>query len=62
MRDTGRYWEVPRDAYSKLDQAAVVISRSQHKKEASEFLGYLNTPEARRILQRYGFSLPEEKH
>jgi molybdate transport system substrate-binding protein len=62
MRDTGRYWEVPRDAYPELDQAAVVISRSQHKKEAFAFLGYLKRPEAQAILQRYGFSMLEGKH
>ena len=61
MKDMGRYWEVPSNAYPELDQAAVVISRSQHKKEATAFLRYLKTPEAQAILRRYGFTVPEEK-
>jgi len=61
MKDRGRYWEVPNDAYPELDQGAVVISRSQHKKEAAAFLSCLKTPEAQAILRRYGFSTPEGK-
>jgi len=62
MRGSGRYWEVPSDAYPELDQAAVLISRSQHKGEAAAFLGYMKMPEAQAILRGYGFWLPEEKH
>jgi|SRR5581483_11409082 len=58
MKDKGRYWEVPGDAYPELDQAAVIISHSQHKKEASAFLEYLKTADARAVLRRYGFSVP----
>ena len=62
MKGTGRYWEVPTDAYPHLDQAAVILSRSQHKKDAGEFLAYLKTPEAQQILRRYGFSVPGDKY
>jgi molybdate transport system substrate-binding protein len=61
MKNEGRYWELPSKAYPELDQAAVIISRSQRKKEAAAFLEFLHSPEAQAILQQFGFSLPGEK-
>jgi molybdate transport system substrate-binding protein len=58
IRGKGRYWEVPGQDYPALAQGAVVLSHSQHKKEAAQFLEYLKTKEAKEILQSYGFSLP----
>ena len=62
MKGKGRYWVVPPDYYPELNQAVVVLSRSSHKNEAVKFLDYLRTPQARSVLQRDGFSLPEGKH
>ena len=62
MKGKGRYWIVPPDYYPELNQAVVVLSRSSHKNEAVKFLDYLRTPQARSVLQRDGFSLPEGKH
>jgi molybdate transport system substrate-binding protein len=59
MQGNGKYWEVPADAYPALDQGVVVISQSQHKKEAGEFVAYIKTKEAATVLRRYGFTLPE---
>jgi molybdate transport system substrate-binding protein len=61
MRGKGRYWEVPTDAYPQLDQAAVILSRSQLKQEAAAFLHYLKSPSAQAVLRRNGFSLTEEE-
>jgi molybdate transport system substrate-binding protein len=61
LRDKGRYWAVPLDAYPTLNQAAVVISRSKAQAAARKFLEFLRTPEATSLLARYGFSLPVEK-
>jgi molybdate transport system substrate-binding protein len=58
MKDKGKYWTIPLDAYPALNQAAVVLSRSQHKVAARKFLDFLRTPEATSLLQRCGFSLP----
>ena len=60
MIGKGRYWEVPEDFYSPLMQGVVVVSRSQHKKEALAFLDYIRTKEAKQTLQSYGFSLPQQ--
>jgi len=62
LKDRGRYWKVPLDAYPTLNQAAVVLSRSRQKDAARKFLDFLRTPEATSLLTSCGFSLPEEKH
>src|ERR1700688_3078593 len=62
MKDKGRYWTVPLDAYPTLQQAAVVISRSKQQDAARKFLEFLRTPEATSLLTSYGFNLPAEKH
>jgi len=62
MKDKGRYWTVPLDAYPTLNQAAVVISKSKQPDAARKFLEFLRSPEAGSLLNTYGFSLPAEKH
>jgi molybdate transport system substrate-binding protein len=60
MQGKGKYWEVPQDDYPPLAQGVVVVSRSQRKKQAQEFLDYLKTKEATDTLRSYGFSLPQQ--
>jgi molybdate transport system substrate-binding protein len=61
MKDKGRYWEIPDDAYPTLEQAVLILSRSKKKSEAAAFLEYLKSGEATTVLRRYGFTLPQEK-
>ena len=58
MRGKGKYWEVPLDAYPPLAQGVIVLSDSQHKKQAAEFLEYIKTKEVAELLRNYGFTLP----
>ena len=62
MKDKGRYWTVPLDAYPTLNQAVVVISRSKQQDAAHKFLEFLRSPEVASLLTGYGFSLSAEKH
>jgi len=62
LKNRGRYWEVPLDAYPTLNQAAVVLTRSKQQDEARKFLEFLRSPEATSLLTSYGFSLPAENH
>jgi ABC-type molybdate transport system substrate-binding protein len=59
MRGKGKYWQVPADFYPPLAQGVVVLSHAQHKKEAKDFLEYFKTKEAKDLLQKYGFTLPQ---
>ncbi len=60
MKNKGRYWGIPLDAYPTLNQAAVVLSKSKQPEAARQFLDFLRTPEAAALLTGYGFSLPAE--
>jgi molybdate transport system substrate-binding protein len=62
LKDKGRYWTVPLDAYPTLNQGAVVLSKSKQQDAARNFLDFLRSPEATSLLTNYGFSLPAEKH
>ncbi len=61
MSSKGKYWEVPAEFYPPLAQGVVVLSHSQHKKEAAQFLEYVKTKEAAELLRKFGFTLPPEK-
>jgi len=58
LKDKGRYWTLPLDAYPTLNQAAVVLSRSKQREVARRFLEFLRSPEATSLLDSYGFSVP----
>ncbi len=51
----GKYWQVPDDAYPAIEQGAVLVSSSRHRAAAEAFLAYLKTPEAKKLLEKYGF-------
>jgi molybdate transport system substrate-binding protein len=61
MQGKGKYWLVPAEAYPPLDQGVVLISNSPHRQDAAAFLGYVKSAEVAAMLQRYGFSLPDQK-
>jgi len=52
----GKYWEVPAENYPPLDQGAVILTRSQHKREALDFLRYLASSQALELLRKFGFA------
>lgn len=56
MQGKGKHWEVPAEDYPPLDQGAVVLTHSQHKKEAADFLRYLQSEEVAGVLRKFGFT------
>ena len=60
MQGKGKYWEVPPDFYPPLAQGVVVLTHSQHKREAADFLEYIKTKEVAESLRKYGFTLPQK--
>jgi len=58
-RAHGRYWEIPLDAYPKLEQAGVILSHAANPAAARAFCEYLRSDAARVSLREYGFYLPE---
>jgi len=59
MKDAGRYWELPSEAYPELQQVAGIVAGSKHKAAAQAFLNYVTSAEGRGILQQYGFRTPQ---
>jgi len=62
MRSAGRYWEVPLDAYPRLDQAMAILKRARnagHIEAARAFHAWFRNEKSRAILKKYGFSLPK---
>jgi len=57
----GRYWEIPLNAYPPIEQGGVVTLRARHARLSTAFAEYMQTSEARTILKRYGFSLPDKE-
>ena len=59
MKDAGKYWEVPQDAYPEIRQGVGVVSSSKNKKAAQAFLDYISSPEGTAVLEQYGFRVPK---
>ncbi len=54
------YEQIPRSLHQLIRQDAGMIVRSEMKEQAREFLDFLSTETAETILQRHGYSLPNE--
>jgi molybdate transport system substrate-binding protein len=52
----GHYWEVPRDAYPRIQQGGAILRWTRNPEAARAFRAFLLAPEGRAILKRYGFS------
>ncbi|MDR5683631.1 MAG: molybdate ABC transporter substrate-binding protein [Armatimonadota bacterium] len=56
----GRYWLVPASLHDPIRQAAGVVTRSRRQVQARAFLSFVNGPQGRPVMRRYGFVLPGE--
>jgi len=52
----GHYWEIPRDAYPRIQQGGAILKWTKNPEAAHAFRAFLLAPEGRAILKRYGFS------
>jgi len=57
MRDKGRYWEIPLDAYSRMEQGGIILKDSR---AARDLRAFLLSDGGRRILKQYGFFVSGE--
>jgi molybdate transport system substrate-binding protein len=60
MKDAGRYWEIPVDAYPKLEQGGIILSWTKEPIAARVFRDFVLGQHGREVLKRYGFFLPEK--
>jgi molybdate transport system substrate-binding protein len=59
LKASGTYVEIPVAWYPPIEQAAVVVASSRQKPLAREFIDYLKKPGSVRLLQSYGFAVPQ---
>jgi molybdate transport system substrate-binding protein len=57
VRARGRYWEVPLDAYPRIEQGGIILRDSP---AARDFRAFLLSAGGRHILRKYGFFVPGE--
>jgi molybdate transport system substrate-binding protein len=54
----GRYFEVPLDAYPRMEQGGIILNRAQHSEAARAFRDFVLGDEGHATLKRYGFFIP----
>ena len=60
LQREGTYWEVPLQAYPRLDQGGVIMRTARDPQAALALRDYILSGRGRATLKRYGFSLPGE--
>ena len=58
MASKGKYLLIDEKSYSKLEQAYVVMKKSAANKDVLKFTQFIESAAAKKILTKYGFSLP----
>ena len=57
LKDNGRYFEIPSVDYPPIQQACVILSSSQHKETARQFLSFIKSAGAADTMKGYGFDV-----
>lgn len=55
---SGSAWQVPENLYSPLLQGAVLLKKGEGNPAAPALLAFLKSPEAKAIISKYGYGLP----
>jgi molybdate transport system substrate-binding protein len=56
----GRYWEIPLNAYPRMDQGGVILQRVKDKHAAEQLRSFILGTQGRAVFKQFGFYLPEE--
>jgi molybdate transport system substrate-binding protein len=54
----GTRWEVPPNLYSPIRQDAVLLKTGANSEASKAFLAFLQGPEAKAIIEQFGYALP----
>jgi molybdate transport system substrate-binding protein len=60
LKDAGQYWEVPLDAYPRIEQGGVILSWATDMAAVRDLRAFVLGTEGKAVLRRYGFFLPGE--
>lgn len=56
----GSRWTVPASLHTPIDQQAVLLKTGVSNAAAAAFMAYLKGPEAKAIIRRYGYEVPQK--
>jgi len=54
----GEYWLPPQDMYTPINQGAVILKKAENNPVAQQFMDYLRSDDGRKVIERYGYSIP----
>ncbi len=60
VQSKGRWVLVPEELHKPLNQALAVVKSTKHEQQARAFAAFINGPQGRPIMRKYGFVLPGE--
>jgi molybdate transport system substrate-binding protein len=60
MKTKGKYFSIDEKSYSKLEQAYVIIKKSETNPDVLKFTQFIESDQARKLFGKYGFRLPNE--
>jgi molybdate transport system substrate-binding protein len=60
MRDAGRFWQVPLDAYPRMEQGGIILKSTKNLETARAFRDFVLGDHGREVLKHYGFYFPEK--
>ncbi|ADB38365.1 molybdate ABC transporter substrate-binding protein [Spirosoma linguale] len=58
LNKKGHWVDLPQTGYSPIAQGVVILKRTSQEKAARQFVAFLRSPDARRILQQFGYRSP----
>ena len=53
----GSHWIVPQELYTPIRQDAILLAAGADSEAARAFLDFLKSPEARQVIERYGYAI-----
>jgi molybdate transport system substrate-binding protein len=60
-KDSASYWIVPDRLHDSIRQDAVLLRHGETNDHARQYLAFLRSEEGRRVIEGYGYSLPESE-
>ncbi len=60
LQSNGRWILIPEELHRPLDQALAILKSTTRERQARRFIEFLNGPQGRPIMRKYGFVLPGE--
>ena len=59
--EPGRWTLIPQELHRPIEQALAVVEGSKNEAEARAFAAFVNGPQGRPVMRKYGFVLPGEE-